>query len=278
MRLRVKLKCVSSRAVIPINYNYQFSAAIYLLLRFGSEQFAKFLHDIGFQSNGKIFKLFVFGVEFEKTKIDSGMIKLIEPNLYLTISSPLIDTFIQNFVIGSFEKQNVYINYMNSSTKLDITQIESLPEPQFQNEMSFRLISPMTLSTVTERNGKLLPYYFRYDDEDLVRVLRSNLINKYKVIHKKDFEEDNFQFDFDADEIKKKGGKVSKLITIAENTPQQTKVKAIQCSFKIKANPELIKIGYDCGFGEKNSMGFGLADTRHESQTRIPQLAPLAGN
>jgi len=27
----------------------------------------------------------------------------------------------------------------------------------------------------------------------------------------------------------------------------------------LKGNPKLIKVGYDCGFGEKNSMGFGFA-------------------
>lgn len=260
MRLKLKLRVKESSAVIPVNYQYYFSAAIYLLLKFGSPEFSKFLHDIGFQLSGKKFKLFVFGVEFKKMKINNSRIILIEPEIYLTISSPLIDSFIHNFVIGSFEKQSISINYLNDSTTLDIVQIESLPEPVFQNEMNFRLISPLTLSTVREQNGKRQPYYFRYDDEDLVRVLRNNLLNKYKVINNKELIEDNFQFEFDSEEINRKNGKVSKLITIAENTPQQTRVKAIQCNFKVKANPELIKIGYDCGFGEKNSMGFGLGE------------------
>ncbi|MBN2244972.1 MAG: CRISPR-associated endoribonuclease Cas6, partial [Candidatus Aminicenantes bacterium] len=37
-------------------------------------------------------------------------------------------------------------------------------------------------------------------------------------------------------------------------------IKAFEAPFIIRANPELIKIGYQCGFGEKNSAGFGCVE------------------
>jgi len=48
--------------------------------------------------------------------------------------------------------------------------------------------------------------------------------------------------------------KISKPISFKNNI----KIKAYEAPFTIKANPELIKIGYDCRFGEKNSAGFGM--------------------
>ncbi len=270
MRLKLNLNAESSKPSIPINYNYYFSAAIYLLLKFGSKEFAQFLHDTGFRLDGKKFKLFTFGLELKKYQLKDGLFLLLDPEVKLIISSPMIDTFIQNFLIGSFEKQNLNINYpacLNSfkmagrkdhTTQFTITQVESLPEPEFKEEMNFSLISPLVASTVVDKDGKRLPYYFRYDDKDLPRVIQKNLIEKYKVIHNKDINIPKFEFRFDPEEIERRNGKVSKLITIAEGTPQETKIKAIQCGFKIKTDPELIKVGYECGFGEKNSMGFGL--------------------
>lgn len=110
MRLKILLQCVSKPAVIPINYNYQFSAAIYLLLKFGSPDFSKFLHDQGYKIENRNFKLFTFALKLWKYEIltnsnfSGSHFKLISPYVDLIISSPMVDTFIKNFVIGTFEK------------------------------------------------------------------------------------------------------------------------------------------------------------------------------
>lgn len=258
MRLKLSLRAKESPAFIPINYQYYFSSAIYLLLKFSSFEFSEFLHDQGFELNGKKFKLFVFGLRLRKPEMRDGLFFLNDSQCELIISSPLIDTFIHNFVIGTFEKQSIFINYQERSTKFLIHQVEMIPSPQFTSEMKFEILSPLTLSTMVKKNDRMIPYYYRYDDPKLVEAVKNNLVNKYKVLYQKVIDPDQFNFEFDKDQIEKKKGNVSKLITIAEGTPQQSKVKAIQCGFKIKTNPELIKVGYDCGFGEKNSMGFGL--------------------
>lgn len=266
MRLKLKLSCSPSPPIIPINYNYQFSSAIYLLLKFGSPEFSKFLHDKGYTLDTKNFKLFTFAVRFKKYEMvpdEKGVIKyfkLLSPNIELIVSSPMEEDFIKNFVIGTFEKQNIYINHDSYSTKFILKYVEILPEPKFTDEMSFRLLSPMVLSTGLKKNGKLFSYYYRYFDEDLVKVLKQNLIRKYIVLHRKEPQVDDFYFEFNKEEIKKKNGKVSKLITINEGLTNSIKVKGIQCGFKIRTNSELIKVGYECGFGEKNSMGFGMVE------------------
>lgn len=37
-------------------------------------------------------------------------------------------------------------------------------------------------------------------------------------------------------------------------------VKANQIPFRVEASNELIKVGYDCDFGQQNSFGFGLVE------------------
>jgi CRISPR-associated endoribonuclease Cas6 len=269
MRLKILLQCVSKPSVIPINYNYQFSAAIYLLLKFGSPEFSQFLHDNGYKIDNKNFKLFTFAVRLHKYEIlvngnfTGSHFKLISPCIDLIISSPLVDSFIKNFVIGTFEKQKVYITHPEYVTKFIIKGVELIPDPEFTNEMKFRLLNPLVLSTMIEKNGKLIPYYFRLGDEGLVENLRQNLIRKYNLLYNKTIDIKEFEFEFDQEHIKKKNGVVSKLITIGEGSRNESKVKGIMCDFRIKTNPELIKVGYECGFGGKNSMGFGFVELKN---------------
>lgn len=272
MRLKVLLQCVSKPAVIPINYNYQFSAAIYLLLKFGSPEFSQFLHDNGYKIDNKSFKLFTFGLKLRKYEITTNgnftgsHFKLISPYVELFISTPLVDTFIKNFVIGTFEKQKVFIIHPEYVTKFAIKEVELIPDPQFTNKMSFRLLNPIVLSTLVSRNGKLVPYYYRINDEGLIENLKQNLLRKYKILYGKDLELNEFDFEFDKSYIERKKGVVSKLITIGEGSQYESKIKGIMCDFTIRTKPELIKVGYECGFGSKNSMGFGFVEVKKQNQ------------
>ncbi|HEY9186303.1 MAG TPA: CRISPR-associated endoribonuclease Cas6, partial [Ignavibacteria bacterium] len=36
--------------------------------------------------------------------------------------------------------------------------------------------------------------------------------------------------------------------------------RCFMMNFKMEADPRLIKFAYDCGLGEKNSMGFGMVE------------------
>ena len=38
------------------------------------------------------------------------------------------------------------------------------------------------------------------------------------------------------------------------------KIRGIMCPFRVSGNPALIQIGYECGFGDKNSAGFGMVE------------------
>lgn len=258
MRLKISLS-ISELKPISFNYHYQFSSAIYLLLKFGSPEFANFLHDIGYKLNGKQYKLFTFALKFEKYKTTQKEIILESPNVNLFVTSPKIDEFIKNFVIGSFERTFFYISIGGNEYKFLIRNMELLPEPEFKNEMSFTMISPMVLSTVKEANGKLLTYYLRPEDiKDINRILTQNLRNKYRLINNRT-SSGEVKISWDEDYLKRHS-RLTKKITINEYGLSPVDVIGIQAPFKISGDPELIQVGYQCGVGEKNSMGFGMIE------------------
>jgi CRISPR-associated endoribonuclease Cas6 len=265
LRLKLTLRA-PDRAVLMFNYNYPLSAAIYNLLRFGSPEFARFLHDIGYKLNGKSYKLFTFALRFEKFRIQNSSISLLSNYAHLYISSPLIDEFVQNFVIGTFESQKIELAAKDQKTIFEIAGVESLPEIEYKEEMYFKLLAPIILSTKKEHKGRLIPYYFRYNDDlvELNRIFNNNLKNKYELITGSASADKNVSFEWDYNYIKTleaKGKRLTKKQTIKEGTPEQTEVIGNLIPFTVKGDVDLLKVGYECGFGEKNSLGFGMADT-----------------
>ncbi|HMU43694.1 MAG TPA: CRISPR-associated endoribonuclease Cas6 [Ignavibacteriaceae bacterium] len=259
MRLVLHLNCDINSA-LPLNYNYQLSSAIYNLLRFGSAEFSRFLHDNGFTIDGKKYKLFSFSLRFEKIELKDSHLILKSSKIKLHISSPLIDTFIQNFVIGTFENRAIEITDKDQTISFKIIFAEILPEPAFGNKMKFVLLSPMVLSTLIERSGRMQQYYLRPEDiEDINRVLTKNLLNKKGLLNRNQILSEYCKLEWDADYLAK-NKRVTKKVTINENGRFPIDVIGIQAPFTIEADPELIRVGYECGFGEKNSMGFGLAE------------------
>jgi CRISPR-associated endoribonuclease Cas6 len=65
----------------------------------------------------------------------------------------------------------------------------------------------------------------------------------------------SFSMFFDPLVIASKQGRIHKLITYKD-----TKIFCYQCPFTAEGAPELMRIGYQCGFGDGNSKGFGMVE------------------
>ncbi|NIR47109.1 CRISPR-associated endoribonuclease Cas6 [candidate division KSB1 bacterium] len=131
--------------------------------------------------------------------------------------------------------------------------METVLEPRFSDEMTFSLLSPMVVSADSDTHRTA--YYIRPEETDAFSEgVRKNLMFKYQTLRGKPPDSDTFRLAFDRDYINKKQGRISKLIRIRD-----TQVKAVLAPFTVTGSKELIWLGYECGFGEKNSMGFGMA-------------------
>ncbi|MCU7496189.1 MAG: CRISPR-associated endoribonuclease Cas6 [Ignavibacteria bacterium] len=261
MRLLLKLSAIGNK--LTFNYNYPLAAVIYNFLRIGSDEFSDFLHEKGYRIEGKSYKLFNFALRPQNAIAQRDKYLLRVPNAELIISSPISEEFIQNFVIGTFNNHTFSIEDGNIRTNFRINSVEVIPEPIFTDKMRFTLLSPIVLSTKRETNGKLKQYYFRfYDDIDEInRVLTKNLTNKFRLIYNKEIN-GVVRIKWDETYIEKKnseGKRLTKKVTIHANDQEATDVIGNLLPFEITAPPELIRTGWECGFGEKNSMGFGMA-------------------
>lgn len=251
--------------VLPYNYQYPLSAAIYKLLRSGSGEYATFLHDRGYKLAGKTYKLFCFALRFEKAKFSSDHLEMLSPNVRLYISSPLIDKFMGSLLSGVFRTPEILFDDPDMNVRFRVSNIETVPSPVFSSEMKFRLLSPLVVSTRREIAGRLATYYLRYDDDisELNRIINMNLRNKLQLLTGVPHDDKSIEFGWDNSYIAQRtaeGKSLTSRITIGSKN-RNISVIANMIPFIVTGDTSLIETGYMCGFGEKNSMGFGFSDT-----------------
>lgn len=235
---------------LPINYNYFLASAIYKALNRSDPEFAFFLHEEGYTSEkGKHFKLFTFSqLRARKHQIIGDKIRF-RSAVQWQVASPS-EGFLGHFAASLSEHRVLFV----AGTKLVLKDLYIPQKPNFYRQMNFTCLSPITISTVRERDGERVLHYCRPDEEDFQEKIRQNLNRKYEVLHGTSLLESDFRIKFDPEYVKRRG-RITKLIKFKD-----VDVIGVMAPFQIEADPRLIQIGYECGFGDKNSAGFGMVE------------------
>ncbi|MFQ5676527.1 MAG: CRISPR-associated endoribonuclease Cas6 [bacterium] len=257
MRIALRLLPKQKLTAISLNYQYSLSAAIYKILGKASPAYADFLHDHGYTApSGRLMKIFTFSKLWNPyTRRDGRMLLSSKESWTLQVGSPMLEEFVQNFVLGLFETAEVAIGGPGWHAAFHVEQVEALPAPEFKKRMRFKCLSPITASTMIEKDGRLQVEYYRHDTPGLSEALRQNLLQKYQLVQGKPPENPKLTFRFEKSDRPK-----SKLITIKEGTPEETRRKAFESYFTLEGSEELMRIAWECGLGEENSMGFGMVE------------------
>ncbi|MCF8272186.1 MAG: CRISPR-associated endoribonuclease Cas6 [Chlorobium sp.] len=262
MRLKLTLRQQRPVERIPLNHSHHLASVIYSTLSKSSSEFATVLHDKGYAAEGsrQKFKYFTFSnLQIPIRTIDSGEIVSRSRQITLYLSSPK-EEFLQHLILGLFAEGSLRIHNAVFSKEC----IEKLPEPEWSENMTFSMLSPLAVSVYRDPSaGMNTKEYLRYDDSRLSDMLLHNLQAKYRGLFGCEPPENCIPFSVRFEEaylkgVREKGRSVEKLITIKDYSGKETRVKAIQCPFTVTGDPELIKVGYECGFGENNPMGFGM--------------------
>ena len=236
--------------VLPFNYQYESSAVIYKILSKSDEIYSRWLHDNGFQLEGKQFKLFTFSrLHIEEWKNQGACMVILSDKVEWEISF-LPERSTQEFIQGLFNEQCFELGNRQAKVRFTVQNIELMPSPAFTNTMQFECISPVCLNFKREDGG------YNYIDPQHTaapELIKLNLLNKFKAFTGEDFSPADFPFEFNVLSKPK-----SSLITIKANTPEESRIRGFQCRFQITAPAELLKIMYESGIGGKNSMGFGM--------------------
>jgi len=166
--------------------------------------------------------------------------------LSLYISSP-DEEFIKSLVEGFLT--NPQINLLKN--KIWIEKVSLLKKPKIKKRMKFKTLSPIITRTLKEENGKLKQWDLNPADLKFYENLQKNLLNKYIAFHGEYKGDEYIKITPEQQSIKRKRISIPK-------EDAETYHRAYHMRFEIEADPGLIEFAYDCGLGEKNSMGFGM--------------------
>ena len=263
--MRIKITAVTDfPASFPFNYQYPLQAAIYALIRESSSEYSQFLHEKGYVRDGidRIFKFFTFSKLMFSPKLRGSAgfenVRQIE-----FIFSTLVEKSLRHMILGIFSDRAMPLWVNHRELKFTITNVDVMEDHEFSGQEKFICLSPIAVSTMMENDkGRRVPHFLNYmvpdERERFAENIKNNLINKYETLNSAPYEKrtHKFSFHFDPVYIAKKNGTISKLINFKNNI----KIKAMEAPFIVEADPDLIKIGYECGWGEKNSAGFGCSE------------------
>ncbi|KZX12045.1 CRISPR-associated endoribonuclease Cas6 [Methanobrevibacter curvatus] len=238
MRLKISLKSKNS-LFIPFNYNHIISSIVYS--KIADLDLASKLH------SSKTFKFFTFSqLNIKQRKIVKEGIISKNGEFDFQISSPN-DHLIKSLVEGYLDDLTVSFK----GEKLFVEKVELLANPKFENEANVKTISPIIARIKKEVDGKLKPWDLSPGDQKFYTNLENNLIKKYNDFYSKEIKIGDIKISSDMKFVKRKR------ITI-EKGDMKTFHRAFMMDLNLEGDKELIKFAYDCGLGEKNSMGFGM--------------------
>ena len=244
MSFRVSLHPEKAKFKLPYNYNYPLASAIYTFLYQGDAPFTDFPHDEGFHHDGKAFKLFTFSPLFSSRRKAVGDGLIMEGPIDWFISSPK-EEFVVNLANGILKQG--FLTIWNA--RLVVEEVEVMKPPPFEPRMSLRTLSPIVVSTgQVHNNGSFHKKYLRPEEPEFNPILEENLRRKCLACYGKNPCEEGVSLEL-------LRTPQSKLIDY-----EGIKVRGWFMHFRVSGAPDLIRIGYEAGFGENNSAGFGMVE------------------
>ena len=261
MRFKLNLSMINRKQnILPVNYQYELSAWIYKVINQSNPAFAEWLHNKGFSDAKKQFRLFTFSNLNVRHREIAGDRLLIKSDPVELIISTLPGETIQHFMSGIFRDREFTLGDRISKVGFKIDSIEAIPAPTFTSEMIFRSLSPIFVSRKVA--GHKYAQYLSPNNEGYLELIINNLKEKHRIFTGLKYNSDDHDTELEILSPPKQKG-----IAIKVNTLQASKLVGYHYNFKIKADIELLRMGYYCGFGEKNSMGFGCC----EDLLKLPQ-------
>lgn len=236
---------------IPINYQFPLQAAIYKTLANSDAEFATWLHENGYQQEGKRFKLFTFsnlivpqyGIDKERERLE------IKSDYVTLFISFLPEKSTQKFIQGIFNNHTIQIADHLSGVQFVVREIQVMSPLDYKSDKVFHTLSPICISL---RNDRGHMDYLAPNDSRYELGLLTGLLARYNAIHGEPFSGDSYCHLQILNEPK------SSLVRIKAGTPNETRVRGYRYQFKIDLPEELMQIAYESGLGEKGSMGFGM--------------------
>lgn len=239
--MRLHIVWTAERPVLlPWNYLHLLHGFLYAAIKKASPKLGEFLHEQGFVVGGHRYKLVTFSLLFPKAAepTNDGLEML--PPIHWWVSSPLLAPM-EALAFTLLTEGEARLGKVN----LTVERVEVEEPPKFEERCLFQSLSPIVASTGVRKRGKIEHRFLSPEEQDFWRVLETNLRRKATVL--------GIEASPNALQFAREGEWRSKLFEV-----QGTKVRGWEGKFWVEGDPELIRIGYEAGFGERNAQGFGM--------------------
>lgn len=259
MRFQLTLIPIPGSDLLPANYQYPLSAAIYRIIRQADEKYSAFLHDKGYRFNGKSFKLFSFSdlrVPF-RNQGDRLLITGSQAKLTITFH---IDEAATHFIAGLFMNQQLEVADKISQVKFSVSQVELLNDPltDMQEEDPVIILHTLSPLVVGRKNAKGNYDFIGPADASFADSLIYNWLEKYRSVNGEAPLIENLKGRITVDVLTSAQEIRSRLITIKAFTPEQTKIRGFtKFRMCVKAPKPLLALALDAGMGLYNAQGMG---------------------
>ena len=254
MHIQLKLSAIGKGNLLPINYQYPISAVIYRIMNSADEEYAKFLHDIGYQKKNshKSFKFFTFSDLIFPFKVEGDRLRMTSPEAKLNIAFHLPPAA-EKFITGLFLNQQICITDKRSGVDFIIAEVNVLEEQSFKeeyNEVTLQLLSPI----VSGKKEKFEYYQFLSPDHpEFTVMLIHNWKEKYDTLYGPGaaaIEMSAVQMEIVPNKLPPR----SRLLTIKQGTYEETRVRAwYNYRLKVVAPGKALELLMNTGCGIYNS-------------------------
>lgn len=243
MRIKINLEPINTPLVIPVHYNYIIQAIIYRNL---NKSLANKIHNEGYTFERRQFRMFTFSRLYGRFKRDNQHL-IFDGGITLLVASPLTE-ILESFAAHLVKKMKIKIG----DSYCKIVSIEVPMPEELTDKITIRTLSPITVYTTLKTfDNQKKTYYYSPFEPDFNRLIHQNLLKKYYVLNKQFFDPTV--------------GFTILPLRVSKNNEhiiyyKDTIVKAWSGIYQVIGAPELLKIGFDCGLGSKNSQGFGMIE------------------
>jgi len=236
MRFLIRMSGENSEFKVPYNHQHYLQGLIYRRIQAVNPELSLNLH------RPKVPKLFTYSLFMtEKRKTLRGERYFIgKGKAFFYFSTPIAE-IAEAFIGGLLKEPEVTL----WNERFYVEEVKALAEPFSYSGRTYSTLSPIAVTTLKPELGRLRHYDLSPMEGEFYNNLRENLREKYVLLYGKAPPED-----FEVSVLKAK--------------PKRFEVKpgifqrAWHLVFKAYGDDELIRVGYQAGFGEKNSLGFGM--------------------
>jgi len=237
LRFAIRLSPEGEPYMVPFNHLHHLQGLIYRRIQRINPDLSLRLH------SPKVPKLFTYSLFMtEKREVVPKAPYFLGKGGAFFYFSTAVPEIAEAFIGGLLQEPEVEL----WKERFTVKEVKALYEPERLSGKKFVTLSPVAVTTKRFQFGKPRSYDLAPTDPEFYTHLRENLIEKYVALTGKAPESGELELD----------------IILAK--PKRFEIKpgiyqrAWHLVFRARGDEGLLKVGYLTGFGEKNSMGFGM--------------------